>query len=106
MKILVCCDHGNNRSVHFAHRLKYWNNDVLAAGLDKNSQTTLRMLCEWADLIIITEESQKYKVHAEFDPKIKLFDVGPDTYPRPFNDELLAKVKEFLEDNKELLKNA
>lgn len=106
MKILCLCDHGNNRSVHFAHQLKYWDHDVIAAGLDKNSAVTLSMLYAWADVIIITAEFQREKLPKYYrdDPKVKLFSVGPDIYPRPFNPILLELVKKILKENESWLK--
>ena len=103
MKILTVCSQGNNRSVHFAHALKYWNNDVIAIGVDNTSIPTLEMLFGWADVIIKTEDGQF--VPPQYEDKVRLFDVGPDTYKRPFNPELHVKVKRILEENKEWLKN-
>ena len=99
MKILCICDQGNNRSVTFAHLLKYWGNDTLSAGMSTNSEATLVMLGEWADKIVLTEEKQLYSLgHGIFDlTKVMFCDVGPDTYPRPFNKELLVKAKQQLE---------
>lgn len=96
MKILVVCDEGNNRSVTIAHHLKYWNHDVLSAGLNRNSEETLKMLSDWADRIITTDGSQYINSN-----KVQLWDVGPDTYPRPFNKTLLSKVRALMELHKE-----
>lgn len=100
MRILCLCDHGNNRSVHVAHQLKYWGHDVLTAGLLTNSQETLDSLSEWADRIILTSNDQRHKVPRRFAEKVQLWDVGPDVYPRPFNKVLLAKVKKLMQEHK------
>jgi hypothetical protein len=42
MKILCVCDQGNNRSVHFAHNLKYWGNDCIPIGTETNSEVSER----------------------------------------------------------------
>ena len=98
MKILCICDQGNNRSVTFAHLLKYWGNDTLSAGLSTTTLDTMKMLCEWADKIVVTASRQsKDFCFTGFRSKIVLCDVGPDTYPRPFNRELLVKAKQQLE---------
>ena len=55
MKILVCCDQGNNRSVVIAHQLKYWGHDVLSCGLSTNDRPTIDMLCAWSDRVIVVE---------------------------------------------------
>src|ERR1035441_1719423 len=98
MKILCICDQGNNRSVTFAQLLKYWGNDTLSAGLSTTSERTLNMLIRWADKIVLTEDSQRgHDLFSAFRSKIVVCDVGPDTYPRPFNKELLFKAKRQLE---------
>lgn len=100
MKILVCCNEGNNRSVTIAHRLKYWGHDVLPCGIDTNSLETLEMLYEWADRIIITEPGQMCATNKqEILDKYQLWDVGPDTYPRPFNKDLDRKVKRLMAEH-------
>lgn len=105
MKILTICEQGNNRSVTFAHCLKYWKHDVIPVGVKTNSKETLDMLYKWADLIILTFKSLELHIPEEHKAKIKLFDVGEkDIYPRPFNKELHIIVKGFLDDNKPLLK--
>ena len=102
MKILVTCDHGNNRSVHFAHLLKYWDNDVIPIGLEVTTKETLDMLFDWADIIVTTAKDQV--IPKEYADKVELLDVGADTYPRPFNPELHKKAKELIFANKNLLK--
>ena len=104
MKILCVCDKGVNRSVHFASQLKWWGNDTIAIGLDNTTPETLNMLYAWADKVIITEPNQQLKL-PPIDDKVVLFNVGQDTYHRPFNPELLGKVKKFLEDNKHWLQH-
>lgn len=107
MKILVLCDQGNNRSVTLAHHLKYWGHDVIPAGLKTNSQDTLIMLVKWSDRIIITEQSQVVELGtiwswplSELSPKLQLWNIGPDNYPRPFNKELLVIVRRLMEEHK------
>lgn len=108
MKVLVICDQGNNRSVTIAGQLKYWGHDVIPVGLQTNSVETLHMLAAWADRIIFTERGQVMPVGdsmgldemSEAMAKMQLWDVGPDTYPRPLNKELLAKVKRLMQEHK------
>lgn len=100
MKILVVCDEGNNRSVVLAHQLKYWGHDVIPVGVKRNSPETIEMLRDWADRVIITEEGQ-----LEGD-KVELWNIGPDNYPRPFNKELLAIVRDLMEQHKSEYKEA
>ena len=101
MKILVLCDEGNNRSVTLAHHLKYWGHDVIAAGVKRNSLETLLMLTEWADRVIFTDRDQLGAIPRTAHPeKCQLWDIGPDKYPRPFNKELLAIVRNLMEAHK------
>lgn len=52
MKILCVCNGGCVRSVALAEFLKGTHgHDAIAAGTFWNTPDTLRMLCEWADLI-------------------------------------------------------
>lgn len=93
-KILVVCQEGNNRSVTLAHQLKYLGHDVLSAGLSTNSPETIQTLVDWADKVIATYREQ-LRYFDEHQPmlNVELWDLGPDTYPRPFNKELLKKVQ-------------
>jgi hypothetical protein len=99
MKILVVCDEGNNRSVTVAQHLKYWGHDVLTVGLNRNSAETIDNLTEWADRVILTAEDQVSGYL--WDQKGQLWDLGPDVYPRPFNRELMLKVRALMDEHKE-----
>lgn len=90
-KILCVCNEGNNRSVTVAHQLKYLGHDCIPVGLSTNSQSTLELLCEWADHIIVTDSEQQ--VPPQHQSKVRLWDIGPDVFPRPFNKTLLAVVR-------------
>ena len=99
MKILTVCDQGNNRSVQFAHLLKYLKNDTIPIGLKTTTKETLDMLFEWADTIILTEEKQRDDIPETYHDKIRVWDVGPDNYPRPFNKELYEMARKIIKDN-------
>lgn len=99
MKILTVCDQGINRSVQFAHLLKYLKHDTLPVGLKTTSAETLQMLYQWADVIILTEEKQLMEIPGDYHKKVKVWDVGPDNYPRPFNPELNAIARRFIKEN-------
>lgn len=85
MKLLILCDEGNNRSVTLAHLLKYEGHDVITGGLNRNSHETIKLLCDWADIVITTAVDQILPINR----KSLLVDLGPDIYPRPFNKDLL-----------------
>jgi predicted protein tyrosine phosphatase len=101
-RVLVVCEHGNNRSVTVAHQLKYLGHDVLSAGLKTNSVDTLMTLAKWADHVIYTEPSQRDAMLLE-GPKVHVWDVGPDRYPRPFNKQLYRKVKVLVDQHRDEL---
>lgn len=104
MKILILCDHGNNRSVVLASRLKYIGpHDILTAGFETNEDETIVMLERWADLIIVVEEGMDTKVTHPYNfQKTQVWNIGPDRYPRPHNKELLAIVTQLIADHPEL----
>ena len=88
--------------MQFAHLLKYWKHDVIPIGLNNTSKETLEMLYKWAEKIILTDYA--LRVPDEYSSKVKMWDVGGDIYPRPFNLDLHVKAKQILEDNKSWLK--
>ena len=98
MKILTVCDQGNNRSVTLAFALKYLGHDVLSCGLKTNSPGTIDLLCEWADTILVTDITQRSQLPV-WASKVKLWNLGPDVYPRPHNKELLAACRRLVAAN-------
>ena len=90
MKVLVCCQGGNVRSVTFGFILKYkYNIDAIAASLEKNSNDTLDMLFEWADTIIVVQESMKDFIPKLYHKKLLVLDIGPDRWGQSLHPELL-----------------
>lgn len=114
MKILIVCDEGLNRSATIRGQIQYWGHDCLTAGLNRNSPATISQLCEWSDLIILTAKDQEPKLRRiaadgfgrvkGFPSKVQLWDIGPDTYPRPYNSDLLVIVKKHIQEHKDELK--
>lgn len=101
MKILVVCEWGINRSHTIATQLKWWNHDVLSAGVAAQSAGTLELLGQWADRIIVVDElTAQHPNLGQFKAKIQLWDIGPDVYLRPFNRELLHKVQTLMETHR------
>jgi hypothetical protein len=98
-RVLCLCDEGNNRSVTVAHQLKYLGHDVLSAGLKTNTIDTLMTLAKWADHVVYTEPCQRDALL--FDGvRAHVWDVGPDVYPRPFNKQLLRKVRRLVDQHR------
>ena len=98
MHLLFVCDQGNNRSVTLAHLTRYLKHDTLPVGLSTFTPETLDMLYQWADFIICTDDTQV--IPEKYREKYRLWDVGPDRFPRPFNPELLALAKKLIADNR------
>jgi galactitol-specific phosphotransferase system IIB component len=102
MKILCVCEQGNNRSVTFAHllRYKYLNSEVIPMGMLSLQHETKKMLYRWADIIIVTDKKlMDSSLLAHFKDKVKLWDVGADNYNRPFNVRLYQKAKYLINQN-------
>ena len=106
MKILCLCEQGINRSVTLASMLKH-SHETLSAGILTNSQETLNQLILWADKVILTDTVQVSLTAGWIPPeKIELFNVGPDKYPRPYNNHLRKLFIKHIERNKDwLMKN-
>jgi predicted protein tyrosine phosphatase len=100
MKIVTVCAQGNNRSVQFASLLRYkYNADTIAVGVDKHTPETLEMLYAWSDIIIVTDKNLAGKIPEKYRSKMKIWDVGPDIYPRPFNPILNHIARKIIEEN-------
>ncbi len=100
MRILCICEHGNNRSTNLATRLRYeYYAETIPIGTKRVSNKTMRMLCEWADYIIVVEARLVTDVLSEYKEKLQVWEIGPDTYPRPYNAELDAIVRKLVQAN-------
>ena len=98
MKILCVCEWGNNRSVTMAFLLKYVEGfETLTAGLMYNSPETLDMLYNWADKIVVPEDTLLEFIPEKYKEKIKFYNIGKDIYPRRFNQVLFYKAKALME---------
>lgn len=101
-RILCVCKGGNVRSVHLAFLLKYkYGKDALAVGHEGNTRETLAMLCQWADLIILTEPYMRRFIPQEFHAKTGLMNVGPDRWASLHN-ELCGLFDIMITDNLKL----
>lgn len=99
-KVLVFCSEGNSRSVGCAYVLKSRPHraDALAAGIRRVSPETKKMLCEWAEIIIIMHDELVPHLPEEYLPKMKLWNVGEDIYARGWKNGLTDKVKDFIKN--------
>ncbi len=94
MKILTLCSGGNNRSVATSWLLKDHGHDAIPAGLNYNSPETIKILCGWADVIILMDSSLLHLVpkNKATRDKLKIWHVGPDVWNTNSAPELWNKV--------------
>ena len=89
MNILCVCQHGMCRSVATRHCLKdrgYTN--VLATGWNDTSEETLKMLCNWADKILVAKTYHGDMLPIGNEKIDKDFTIGDDVWLNPFNTTL------------------
>jgi predicted protein tyrosine phosphatase len=95
-KILALCQKGNSRSVALAFLFKKRGADALSAGLVTSSKETINMLCQWAELVIVTDEKLVSLMPVGHEEKLKIWNVGTDKWFRGFKQDLLDKYEEFI----------
>ena len=107
MKVLAICQGGNVRSVCFAYLMKYkYGHEALAASWEKNTPDTLRMLCSWADSVVLMEAMEATGAGVSNVPedlpigKLMLCDVGPDVWGNPLHPALVSKIIHMVEAGK------
>lgn len=94
-RVLCVCDAGVARSVNIAHLLKFIGYDALPVGVDTSSIDTLKMLEDWADLIILTDARRQASAFAPT-ANLRVWPIE-DKYPRPFNADLNRIVRLYIE---------
>ena len=99
MKILCICQQGNSRSVGLAFLLKNMGHDAVAIGIHSARRSTRRMLCKWADKIILVVPKYEHWIKPEFKHKLLLWDVGRDIYFAGWKNDLLEKYQQFMKDD-------
>lgn len=100
LRILCCCAGGKVRSVAVKYLLEdsYGYEDVIATGLERNTDETRRMLFNWSQKIIVVGERDLFlKLPIKHLPKAVHFDVGPDVWDQYGHQDLLGRVAPMLE---------
>lgn len=87
-RILCVCENGNNRSVFMAYRLKRHGFEALACGWRSSRPDTFKMLCNWADVIIVMQAGFINHIPPEFQVKVFTADVGPDKWGPRWHPEM------------------
>ena len=78
MKIVTMCYGGNSRSVAMSYLLKGQGHDVLTCGCGANSGGTLKMLFDWADVIVVMADEFLPRVPGEYMKKAVVVEVTTD----------------------------
>jgi predicted protein tyrosine phosphatase len=93
LRVLCVCQGGNVRSVCLATRLKQKHRlDALACGYEKNSADTVKMLADWADVIVVMEERMIPRIPTKQQHKVRVCEVGPDRFGASTHKELMPTV--------------
>ena len=109
-KVLVVCIGGTVRSVAIKDMLNSCHNcDALAASAISQSPETMRMLCDWADLIVPVEPRELPRNTGssphqekwgscvmwsdEWAFKLKVLDIGPDKWGNARHPELSELIR-------------
>lgn len=95
MKILCVCEGGNVRSralAYVLHDLK--GHEAIPVGVRWMSSETAHMLSAWADRIVVMQShlAAHFAVIPDAKPKIRILDVGPDTYGLNISPDLMRQV--------------
>lgn len=93
-KILCVCHHGNVRSVTMAFEFKKLGFDALSCGVQKNDSDTMKMLCEWADHILLTSQVIYQYMPKGYDEKTSFINIDIDKWGQPGVPYLKRLVRE------------
>ena len=80
--------------------LKDRGHDALNVGLDWNTEDTVKMLLQWADVILVAEESMLSRIPEEHRPKVDTrFYAGPDQWGVHHHAGLTESFRVFLKEH-------
>lgn len=98
LKVVCICRGGNVRSVAMKMILnRYLDHSTLACGTQNNDEATIRMLCEWADKVVLMSEKLLLPfMLEEYFAKLCIFEVGDDIWGNPFDEDLQVRIAEKL----------
>ena len=98
MKILCMCQRGNTRSAALAYLLKdFYGHDAIAAGWQSNGFEIRKVLSDWADVVIVMQPDMVVCVDEPNRNKVRVLDVGPDTYLHSRDPVLLEKLQVMIQ---------
>lgn len=94
MKFFTMCQRGNVRSAPLAYVLKdAHGQEAIAGGWQSLNHDTIRMLCAWADYVVVMQPAFKKYIPDEFQAKVRVVDVGQDVYGTPMHPHLMGFLK-------------
>lgn len=95
MKFLCICAGGNVRSAALAYALRHEcrGHEAIAVGYMTSSPSTINLLCEWADRIVVMEAHMQSAVDSKFHAKTRCLEVGPDIWGVSIKPDLLDKIR-------------
>lgn len=96
MKILSVCQAGTVRSGALTIVAKGMGHDALQAGIAFNPPATLKMLVDWADVVLLAEPWIAAHLPPEAEPKLRDTGLGPDRWQNPLHPELLQLATVFM----------
>lgn len=96
MKILTVCHAGAVRSVAMAYVLKHYGHDALAISAQWNSESTIEMLCNWADRILVMDTEYLKFVPFKFHNKTTDVKIGKDFWINSMHKDLLETCQKLV----------
>lgn len=93
MKYLCICQYGHSRSVALAREFHRRGLVAVAMGHGTGGDAIVP-LSEWADVICLMTPDFAFRVPDNQRHKIVNFDIGPDRWSNPYNQELAGILKE------------
>lgn len=97
MKFLCICQCGHSRSVAMTRVLHHLGYPAVAIGAE-HSGDAINQLAPWADKIIVMELRFAGFVPSHLRDRVVVFDVGPDRWSNPYNQELLGILRKKFDD--------
>jgi len=89
VKVLSVCQAGTVRSGALTVAAKAAGHDALQAGVAFNPPSTLKMLTDWADVVLLAEPWIAAHLPPEAAPKLRDAGLGPDRWHNPLHPELM-----------------
>ena len=81
MKVVCICRGGQVRSVAARNVLadQHHFKKVLACGWEKNDRSTVKMLCDWSDVVLVVGSASLWNLDVPSEKTVKI-DIGPDRW--------------------------